>query len=379
MLSKPMKSSTAQNNFVKHKYQKIQVIVLTGILVFTIFHRKFSTRLVLDRNHHTDSIIFDAFEVIHMSSFYIQGNVAQRELIIVTAATNHYDTFVRNLRCFVRQSSNHDIVLFAFDEQIFQTAQKEDIPVIPWYDFDTPKTVSKLSETGGRKDSIPHPFGSDQFSGISLAKLHVVRYLLNLGLDVIFTDTDTIWCDNIPNIIQRMIVEYPSFDIFIQSNTDANDKKGQANTGFYYAKSSDNVIEMFNDLAVKSHTFRESSKDDQTLFYKTVCMGGRPIKNGAGYSTFVDSEGERRNICKWTNGNQTVELMYLPVNSFVNGISDPDGFRQDKLPRGRYRSLCKAKKIALWHVNYCKSHLKEQRLKDQNVWISTFKHGCKDI
>lgn len=314
-----------------------------------------------------------ANRILSYNSF-LMGKRIKRKTVIVTAASYDVIDLVKNLNCFVQQSSKTNLVVFSFDPEMTKTCIKLGIPTIPWW------IERKGTDNWSFNKTKPPAFGTKQFSHVALAKLDVVRSVLLLGYDTIFTDTDIIWCKDVPRRLLDYIEKYPSYDIFIQSNGKSRFVLKDVNTGFYYVKSSESTITLYSKLSgLIEHWLRKSAYgDDQSLFWSYVCSKG---KNMSGNGVIDVNAGNGNTapqfVCQWKNS--TVQAFLLPITEFPNGASDPEGRSLSEIPKGYYRSICRERGISIWHINYCKGRTKFQRMREQNVWLSTDDGHCEMI
>lgn len=313
--------------------------------------------------HEYDSSVFQA------NTFKLPLKSSHREVVMITAATHHYADMLKNLRCSILQSSRREIILFALDSEMVSIAKKHGISVIPWY-----LSHRLTSWDSGEKMSGPGLWGTQLFNRISSQKLEIVKYVLHRGLDVIFTDLDTVWCKDIPAIFQSMLSKHPHTDIFIQSNTRSENETGQPNTGFYYARSNRAVLNFFNTLFIKIEKSRLNIPDDQTIFWREACKAGKQLPNGDGLMESKSKNGTVEKVCRWNNGD--MKISYLPLEEFPNGSRDLEGRPPHKVPKGYYGKLCRSKRISLWHINFISGSLKERRLKEQNLWLTSQNGSC---
>lgn len=277
------------------------------------------------------------------------------------------------------------------------------VPTVPWYSLGRPVDEEDNLEARAIRDPTvseegkkqPHLFGTHAFSGITLSKLDIVRNVLEAGYDVLFTDVDVVWCRDLPSLFAGLVATYPQYDMFIQSNQKDPDVLGQVNTGFYYVKKSEKVLDMYGRLAGReSVKWHNRSGDDQTLFWGFACKGGRYLGPGKGVSTFTDVQGRTRFRCQWRNDEKinerkeggkevgeegVVNIMFLPVREFPNGSADPKGRALVHVPKGYYREACRSGEVAMWHVNFCPGQLKERRLREQSVWIADERGKCSKL
>ena len=57
---------------------------------------------------------------------------------------------------------------------------------------------------------------------------------------------------------------------------------GDANTGFYYARSMPRSRALFHTLVGQFNNASASTQDDQSLLWLVTCRGGSHLKNGHG-------------------------------------------------------------------------------------------------
>lgn len=375
------------------KFGRIRLLVSVTIIVVFYFINAISLNLFQSRTTILSHSSLNPFtsneekiqvllpprerEILLRQSFPV-GDANGRRAVIVTVASHDVSHFVLNLRCFVRQTSKKDIVLFSLDSNMTSIAKREGIETIGWHPI-KPNCKFSSVEQKLSNDSNPHLYGSQAFSSITLSKLDIVRQILSTGLDVILSDVDIVWCKDVPGQFKQLLNKHPAIDIFMQSDTRHDGIIGPLNTGFYYVKSSPNVMKLFDGLIKESNHRHSLSGDDQGLFWGYACSRGRNRKKGYGVTNM--NEGKNGShplfLCQWNDGS--VKIMFLPVSEYPNGSSDPEGRVYKEVPEGYYREVCKRKQISIWHVNYCKGDVKERRLKEQNVWISRNNGTCEII
>lgn len=325
-----------------------------------------------------DSLIpSDAQNLLRRNAFSIAG----RSVVIITAASQDVAKFISNLKCFTDQTTQKPVTLFSLDSNMSTYAKEREISTIEWYSTSLKLENEALAKKPipGKDRVIPHLFGSQRFSSITLTKLDIVRQVLRMGLDVIFTDVDIVWCRNIADEFAHYIAKYPLYDSFMQSNTQNASQIGQLNTGFYYMKSTPKTLILYDGLVEQSSNWYNRSGDDQTLFWGYVCSGGRKrAMNGViELSENMTNVKEPQFLCQWNDSS--VQILFLPTSQFPNGALDPEGRNLGKVPMKYYRGACQQKKVAIWHINYCRGDAKEMRLRQQDVWLSNENNTCDTI
>ncbi|CAI5989519.1 unnamed protein product [Closterium sp. NIES-65] len=121
---------------------------------------------------------------------------------------------------------------------------------------DAPKS-ERDDFSGGQKK-----FMTPSYLHLMWRRLHIIRQILSLRFDVIFTDNDVIWLQNpLPHLLN-----VPSDLLIACDRWSADPKAAAANGGFYMAHSNDRVLRFF-DYWLESHTRMHSCECDpkQTL------------------------------------------------------------------------------------------------------------------
>lgn len=368
----PMKRAT------RNKRILFTLLVLSSILLklqykqySRVTHFSSSSNSSDQVDYHGTQLSRTERDLLQKHSFQLMVGSSFRKVVIVTVASHHVGGYAHNLRCFISQSSKQEVVLFALDQQMMNMANSTNFPSILWKG--TVPSQNDLLKTK-QQSTVPLHFGTPDFNRLSLSKFDIVRSILRLGLDVIFTDVDIAWCVNIPHRLQEITLKNPQFNIYMQSNFRSEIRKGDLNTGFYYAKSSPEVLSLFDSFSAK---FRDNPyKDDQSLFWIYSCRKGKQLSNGNGLSTTIDSDGNNQYQCTW---NSSVYIMFLPLKEFPNGFQDPTGRTINQIPEKYYREMCRNRTVSIWHVNYCIGNAKEKHLRRQGMWILDRSGNCETI
>lgn len=312
----------------------------------------------------------------------------KRRAIIATVASYDIREMVRNLACFVSQTSQESKpIVFALDSALSKYLRKYKIPSIGFHasvqvkSANETKTAMRTSTQGRQRpsrDGVPAFWGTQKFSGISNNKLVVAYHLLRTGYDVLLTDVDVMWCRDMISTFTTFLHEYPKYDMFMQSNRPRENSTGQLNTGFYYAKSTSGVISLFESLSKHSPGAILRGQDDQTFFWGFMCRAGHPPTDGSKTGVLKYENGETS--CQWNDGK--VLLFFLPLMEFPNGavrFNKEDGSRWSVHPAGFYRDKCKKQEVVMWHVNYVSASMKRHMMMTQDVWISRENGTCATI
>ncbi|CAI5962484.1 unnamed protein product [Closterium sp. NIES-64] len=121
---------------------------------------------------------------------------------------------------------------------------------------DAPKS-ERDDFSGGQKK-----FMTPSYLHLMWRRLHIIRQILSLRFDVIFTDNDVIWLQNpLPHLLN-----VPSDLLIACDRWSADPKAAAANGGFYMARSNDRVLRFF-DYWLESHT-RLPGIHDQDAFMR---------------------------------------------------------------------------------------------------------------
>ena len=152
--------------------------------------------------------------------------------IVVTSGNTAYIDFLQNFMCYAMK---HGIkfLFAAMDKQAFDLAPSN---------HEYLKPVLMVND-----GSIsPHASGwrQFQFNHLTIVKLEVVYYLMKLGYDVLFFDTDIILLeDPIPFMV---LSQYDYVHQVNEACPKTEFKEG--NTGLYYVRSNNNTLKFFESL-----------------------------------------------------------------------------------------------------------------------------------
>lgn len=299
----------------------------------------------------------EGYDTLLKHSFEVHGETISRRVVIITAATHQYTRFVRNLQCSVHAATNQQPVLFALDAKMLARARELQLPAVRFlYELGEKTTQEK-----------PHTFGSEGFNAITKLKLVAVREALMTGIDVLFTDVDVVWCDDAAADIVRRIEKDDWADVIIQNGWGKDGKwPVEPNTGFFYAKATSGVIELFSHLIRISDRGDNRKLCDQWLFKKAVCGtedGGKAYRK--------KEVGRVGNVCKWRD---RVNVEMLPLKTYPNG-KNPIGIKFDELPDGALRRACVNKDIVIFHNNWSAARHKPKRMDQHGLWAFNTKNG----
>ncbi|PXF41964.1 Beta-arabinofuranosyltransferase RAY1 [Gracilariopsis chorda] len=276
--------------------------------------------------------------------------------VIVTAATFNYMDFLRNLRCTIKRSTPHEVVVFPLDMKTSKALKDENIPQISRF--------VKYNKYENRKTS---EFNSLGFNYVSKLKLLVVQEVLRAGINVIYTDLDIIWCKDPVSHLLKYVNN--TVDIAIQNDASRDSGKRNLNSGFYFARTSPRILRFYKTLL--KYAFENEGINDQKSFIRIACTVAGPGKDLPFQSV---REGEVR-VCRW---DKLVTLFALPLSLYPNGASFHDTTRMYQLPKGKILSMCQKKDIYIWHNNWSSANDKKTRFIAHKLWMIDDKSGkCK--
>lgn len=340
-----LRKSNAQIGF---HLSKISVATLVALVLFLValfndndFILQSPVRTAARRIHPRNR------EILFNHSFIANGSRTSRRVVIVTASTFQFFHFVRNLQCSVKAATGMSSVLLALDNEAERLANFHEIPVI-----------NILRDFKGLENSDkPYKYHTEGFILISHLKSLVVRHVLSAGIDVLFSDVDVVWCSNAAERIVTHMERDNFGDILFQNDrpTEAT-FPFEANTGFFYAKSTVGVLKLFDEWIKVSLSGRFRHVTQQISFKLGICGDVNRIPKILG--------GKKSFACVWNN-QTNVEI--LPLYDFPNGNS-PLGIKYEQLERGRLRQACANKQIAIYHNNWVSGVAKIARMNEENLW-----------
>jgi len=285
------------------------------------------------------------------------SSLAEDNTIVVSVCNTGYLDFCKNFVCHLNRIGVTNYLIFALDEQLLSNliAVKAHVFLL---DNDFGETVQEQNQAPGEKDAAP--FGSADFVRISKRKSKFVLDILLLGYDVIFSDVDVIWFEDLRNRMSQS-----SNDIVIQSDALASknqDLNFNINSGLYLAKSSPQTVEAFK--AIIKHG-KLANLSEQKSFNHILCGGFKDHPGGPG--TRIGTKN-----CELTKHMHTsVEI--LSLEEFPNG-SDME----------LWSALIETKEIpgtiyALHANNINSTALKTSMLVDSGLWYERTEKVCRKL
>lgn len=284
------------------------------------------------------------------NSSYAAGPNRTRRVAIIAPTTYHYRHFLVNLQCSIERVAGRQALVFALDDRIAAFAKRRGYRVLgPFKDM-------KWKRDAG---DAPHSYRSEKFRYITKMKLEAVRKTLLAGYDVLLTDVDVVWCDDAVQKLAKMIEEGFIGDVLIQSDSPRYSKDWvRINTGFYYAKATSHVSDLFEATIRFSSRPENSGWDDQKSFIATACNWTKLSEEAAGRANLT--------LCRW---DDRVYVRALPIMEYLNGAVFVNGTRLGRLPLGQLRDMCMSKRIVMWHNNWILAHRKLERFQQQKLWF----------
>lgn len=321
-----------------------------------------------------NSISSSNLEAIRNASFELDG----RRVLILAAATSHVAPLFDNLRCGARSHApageERDVLLVALDDAMEAHGHRVGAPTVR-VSYESLENISQGK--GNKAEGLK--YRSQSFGRVARSKLNVVHDVLASGVDVIFTDTDVSWCNDVPAALKadrasrakaRAASNEPLPDIVFQ-NALRKDVRNQMsfNSGFYYARSSPAVRAFFGALtSLSTDTKRVDPKGyvgDQKLV-NSACSQEK--FGGEVFPILSPREVELPSLyCRWM---ESVRVEALPMMAFPNGA-----YRAARVGSGprkgitKMRGKCEAGEVQLFHANYMLAPRKIPSLQREQMWF----------
>lgn len=186
----------------------------------------------------------------------VSEKVAIDNTIIVTALNFGYREMMMNWVCNMRRLHISNFVIAALDEDLYKYAFLRGLPVY----------FEEVVVSGRGLSLNDASYGSDEFKELTKMKSRVVLQFLKLGYDTLWTDTDIVWFKNPIDHLRSLSVE-----LAIQSNApdeEASNARRRINSGFYLARASKRVVDIFEEIIDYAAKSRMS---EQPCFYDIIC------------------------------------------------------------------------------------------------------------
>ena len=271
-------------------------------------------------------------------------NGSFRNVTLVTSANYMYRSHLRNFQCALKRLSlQYQPIVFSQDRMIHEFCAANGL-----------RSILITSEFG--QDMAPGnftKFGFMSFSFITRLKFQAVRFALESGKNVLFSDSDIHWCVDIINELENLGYPYGSADMIVAPEAHYS----QLNSGFYFVRSNNKTKELFEEMMNAS----EFGNHDQDVFNAFLCND----KFGA-IKLYNEGNSDVPFYCKTKKG---IVVQVLPAkvwpsgNEIVNGISIFKNSRQDLM------EMCNSGAVNIIHNNFIKARSKEARMKVKGMWF----------
>lgn len=277
--------------------------------------------------------------------------------VLLTGCNHGFLNHLENFRCFAERL-NMKFLVIALDFKAFEYIRRN-----------TSMDAIFMSTAGVTEDNVD--FRSKQFNLITARKKEAVHDVLDLGFDVLFTDTDVaLLRDPFPYMLYNNVDYVHSLNaICTAANTwDFRRSREEGNTGFYYVKSSNRTVDLWRDAFEAVPKF--PGLDDQAVFWRVVRQARNPPVMPLGACRHVDWEKDSKNAPEVANSPIyskafTASGRYTPANQpLVTCVLDPCVFSSGMLSRAwipeyTYEELMvnlakRNESIVSLHANYIK-------------------------
>eukprot|EP01031_Cornospumella_fuschlensis_P033364 gene33364-40360_t len=282
--------------------------------------------------------------------------------VIVTASNRGYLNHLMNLKCFMDRL-NFKFITIAMDEEAHNyLVKRNDTIVFPKFDGIFGRTAAGAAN-----------FRSKEFNIISFRKVEIVLEIMQRGYNVLFIDNDVaLVADPFPYMLWRNIDYVFSVNIFCWDyyGFDIHSYE-EGNTGFYFIRSSNASIRMYERALQEFQGHINSRLDDQTLFWKllkvTTSPPVLPLKNCSNY------DGERRAISEGGVTQDYLVICPLDACEFSSGgLWGYDAFKAAVIKRNQTY-------VAL-HANWLTGNGgKKDAMKIRGFWLLDDDHVADDV
>jgi len=221
-------------------------------------------------------------------------------------------------------------------------------------------------------------FRSKQFNLITARKKEAVHNILELGFDVLFTDTDVALVrDPFPYLLFNDVDYIHSLNAICtkEDTWDFRRSKEEGNTGFYYVRSNNQTIKLWQDAyeAVPNYP----GLDDQAVFWRVIRQSKNPP---------VVPLGKCRDYNRSTTGIEGGDAQAAILPALVTCVLDPCVFSSGMLskawiPEYTYEELrlnlfLRNESVCSLHANYIKGNrAKKERMDEYGFWLATQNHN----
>lgn len=285
-----------------------------------------------------------------------------KKTVILTSCNYGFINHLLNFKCFMDRL-NMKFIVVAMDRatHLYLT---QNTSMLSYY-----MDIGKIKEVVGTAQE----FRSRQFNIITAKKKEAVYYVLELGYDVLFSDTDVaILRDPFPYIFWNKVDYVHSLNAPCSSSTAVTDllrSEAEGNTGFYFVKSNKKTLKLWKNAFYA--VLKQTELDDQTIFWNILRTSKDPavllLGRCRNYQGNSSVESGVTNL--YRKGADHLVSCYLDECVFSSGmLSQNPGMTYELLINGvnlRNESICTV------HSNYMVGNkTKMDRLKEFGLWIS---------
>jgi len=284
--------------------------------------------------------------------------------VIVTSCNYGFINHLLNFKCFMDRL-NMKFVVMAMDRatHVYLT---QNTSILSYY-----MDNGQIKEVVGTSQE----FRSKQFNLITAKKKEAVHYILELGYDVLFSDTDVaILRDPFPYILWDDVDYVHSLNLWCSASTAVIDmvrSKVEGNTGFYFVKSNKKTLKLWQDAF--DAALKQTKLDDQAIFWHVLRTSSDPALLQLGRCR--NYEGKDSVEPGVTNlyrvGADHLVTCYLDECLFSSGM-----LSRQWVPEMTYEMLVEVLEsrndsICALHSNYISGNRsKMDRMKEHGFWIS---------
>jgi hypothetical protein len=288
--------------------------------------------------------------------------------VIITGCNHGFINHLHNFKCFMDRLDMKFLVV-ALDRKTHDYLKNTTMESI-YMDTESTAGISGESAT----------FRSAQFNLITARKKEAVHDVLELGYDVLFSDTDVALVRDPFSYLLWDHVDYVHSLNHICEKQDHwtfwGSMREEGNTGFYYVKSNRRTIRLWKTAyeAVPHHP----GLDDQAVFWKVIRESTEPpivpIGTCKHYDDAAEKEYDNRKEHNLGNGSDLLPL--------VTCVLDPCVFSAGMLSRAwvpefTYEMLLenvalRNETICAVHANYLSGNApKMQRMQEYGFWLAS--------
>lgn len=275
----------------------------------------------------------------------------RRSLVVVTAVNFAFRHYVLNLICSLQRVSSLsalNVLVFSLDARVHRFVKRHGLRSV---------LLAQGAASDGEEEAV---FGSARFNLLSKRKLHAVKQVLDVGVDVLFSDADVVWCRGGFDAVLQLVAERVGYaDMFVQTAW----PRSVLNSGFYYVASNSRTRALFDALL----RFPQSSENDQVIFNRVLCAskyGGQLVFDNNATAERLPSGRIKPSACKW-NG---VRAELLDSRLYPTGGQLWSGRKLFHWSRDTIVHMCDSAAVRILHNNCILSFGKLARFVVKGLW-----------